>query len=171
MKKINILSVLMILTLIISFPMTAKAEEPYDVYNYDRWGEAIPSQAGYIAERSISGEDLDVGHFNAPNDIFRDKNNIFYVADSGNNRIIAVNSEFTEAVKIYDSFIMPDGSETELKNPTGIFVSEKSRLMYIADSENERVLVADTDGRVELEITKPESEIFDSKKTLSLIHI
>lgn len=165
MKKINILSVLMILTLIISFPMTAKAEEPYDVYNYDRWGEAIPSQAGYIAERSISGEDLDVGHFNAPNDIFRDKNNIFYVADSGNNRIIAVNSEFTEAVKIYDSFIMPDGSETELKNPTGIFVSEKSRLMYIADNENERVLVADTDGRVELEITKPESEIFDSKKT------
>lgn len=165
MKKINILSVLIMLTLIISLPMNAMAEEPYDVYNYDRWGEAIPSQAGYIAEKSVSGEDLDIGHFNDPNDIFRDKNNIFYIADSGNDRIVAVNSEFTKAVKIYSSFVLPDGSETELNNPTGIFVSDENKLMYIADNESGRVLVCDMDGRVTLEITKPESEIFDTKKT------
>ena len=33
----------------------AHAGEPYDVYNYDRWGEAIPSQAGYIADHTVSG--------------------------------------------------------------------------------------------------------------------
>ena len=37
---------------------SAYAGEPYQVYNYDRWGEAIPSQAGYIADRAVSGADL-----------------------------------------------------------------------------------------------------------------
>ena len=35
--------------------ISASAKEPYDVYNYDRWGEPIPSQAGYTAERAVSG--------------------------------------------------------------------------------------------------------------------
>ena len=54
--------------------LTASAREPYDVYNYDRWGEAVPSQAGYIADRSVSGYDLGVGAFESPSDIF-----FFYV--------------------------------------------------------------------------------------------
>ena len=61
----------------------ASAGEAYDVYNYDRWGEAIPSQAGYIADRSVSGNDLGVGAFESPSDIFYDHNDIFYVVDSG----------------------------------------------------------------------------------------
>ena len=82
--------------------LTASAGEPYDVYNYDRWGEAIPSQAGYIADRSVSGYDLGVGAFDTPNDIFYDHNDIFYIVDTNNNRIVAVNSEFDEVVKVYD---------------------------------------------------------------------
>ena len=93
---------------------TASAAEPYDVYNYDRWGEAIPSQAGYIADRAVSGIDLGVGAFSSPSDIFRDHNDIFYIVDGGNNRIVAVNSELTEVVKVYDSFTMPDGSPGSL---------------------------------------------------------
>ena len=43
--------------------LTVFADEPYEVYNYDTWGEAVPSQAGYLAEKSISGEDFDIEHF------------------------------------------------------------------------------------------------------------
>ncbi|MBR6069915.1 MAG: hypothetical protein IKP78_04925 [Ruminococcus sp.] len=145
--------------------LTASAREPYDVYNYDRWGEAVPSQAGYIAERSVSGYDLGVGAFESPSDIFCDHNDIFYIVDSGNNRIVAVDAEFSEAVKVYDSFTMPDGSQTKLKNPQGIFISAENDLMYIADNENARVLVCDTDGNVQREITKPTSEVYDQKRT------
>lgn len=145
--------------------LTASAREPYDVYNYDRWAEAIPSQAGYIAERSVSGYDLGVGAFESPSDIFYDHNDIFYVVDSGNNRIVAVDPDFGEAVKVYDSFTMPDGSATKLKNPQGIFISAENDLMYIADNENARVLVCDRDGNVQREITKPTSEIYDQKRT------
>ncbi|MCR5707657.1 MAG: hypothetical protein K6G82_05235 [Ruminococcus sp.] len=145
--------------------LTASAREPYDVYNYDRWGEAIPSQAGYIAERAVSGSDLGVGAFESPSDIFCDHTGTFYIVDSGNSRIVAVDSDFREAVKVYDSFTMPDGSQTKLKNPQGIFISAENDLMYIADNENARVLISGKDGRVVREITKPASEIYDQKRT------
>ncbi|MBP8594283.1 MAG: hypothetical protein KBI35_07695 [Ruminococcus sp.] len=144
---------------------TASAAEPYDVYNYDRWGEAIPSQAGYIADRAVSGIDLGVGAFSSPSDIFRDHNDIFYIVDGGNNRIVAVNSELTEVVKVYDSFTMPDGSKTTLKNPQGVYVSAENDWLYIADNENSRVLIADLEGNVIKEITKPTSEVYDQKRT------
>ncbi len=145
--------------------LTSSAREPYDVYNYDRWGEAIPSQAGYIAERAVSGYDLGVGAFESPSDIFCDHNDIFYIVDSGNDRIVAVDTDFTEAVRVYDSFTMPDGSQTRLKNPQGIFISAENDLMYIADNENARVLICDMEGTVVREITKPTSEIYDQKRT------
>ncbi len=146
-------------------PMYGNADEPYDVYNYDRWGEAVPSQAGYTAERTVSGTELGVGAFNSPSDIFCSESGTFYIADSGNNRIIATDSQLEESIGVYESFIMSDGSETKLKNPSGVYVSEKSGLIYIADTDNARILISDLEGNVEAEITKPESEIYDSKKT------
>ena len=88
---------------------SASAAEPYDSYNYDRWGEAVPSQAGFTAERSVSGYDLGVGAFDSPSDIFCDHEHIFYIADTGNNRIVAVDTDFNDTVRVYDSFTMPDG--------------------------------------------------------------
>lgn len=124
-------------------------------YNYDKWGEAVPSQAGYTAERSVTGDELGAGALSSPSDIFySDNDGLFYIADTGNNRIIAVDSDFSRAVKIYDCF--------NLKLPTGVFVSD---YIYIADSENSRILVADKNGEVVREITKPDSEIYDSQKT------
>ena len=90
---------------------------------------------------------------------------MFYIVDSGNDRIVAVDTDFSEAVKVYDSFTMPDGSATALKNPQGIFISAETDLMYIADNENARVLICDKDGNVRREITKPTSEIYDQKRT------
>lgn len=141
------------------------AAEPYDVYNYDRWGEAIPSQAGYIADRSVSGNDLGIGHFSSPADIFRDHNDIFYIVDSGNNRVVAVNSELDEVIKVYDEFTMPDGSKTTLKNPKGVYVSAENDNIYIADNENSRVLICNYDAEVIMEITKPTSEVYDQQRT------
>lgn len=141
------------------------AGKPYDSYNYDRWGEAIPSQAGYIPERTVSGYDLGIGAFDSPSDIFCSHERIFYIADTGNDRIVAISSELDEVLEIYDSFIMPDGSETTLSKPAGVFVSAENDLIYIADSENARVLIADKERYVQGEITKPDSEVYDQKKT------
>lgn len=141
------------------------AEEPYDVYNYDRWGEPIPSQAGYLANRAVSGDDLGIGHFVEPSDIYKDSLDRFYIADKGNNRIVIVDSEFENVIKILDTFKHEDGTTSTLNNPSGIFVSEETGLLYIADTDNARVIMCDLEGNVQLEYTKPTSEIFSQDLT------
>lgn len=146
-------------------PFTAAAFNPYESYSYDSRGNSVPSQAGYTAVRSVSGADLGAGSFDSPSDIFYDENGTFYIADTGNNRIVAVNGEFDGISGIYDSFVLSDGNETRLNEPSGIFVSPERNMMYIADSGNERVLVCRTDGSVVMEIRKPDSAVYDSSKT------
>lgn len=148
-----------------AFSLSASAKEPYDVYNYDRWGEAIPSQAGYIADKAVSGYDLEIGAFDTPSDIFCDHNHNFFIADTGNSRIVQTDENIEKAIKIYDKFTMPDGSETTLSKPSGVFVSAQNDLIYIADTENSRVLVSNRDAEVVMEITKPDSEVYDQQKT------
>lgn len=145
--------------------LTVFADEPYEVYNYDRWGEAIPSQAGYLAERSISGEDFDIEHFSSPNDIFKDDNDNFYLVDSGNNRIVVFDSQFNNVTKIYDTFKGLDGKDTTLNNPMGIFVDSSNGFMYIADNKNARVIKSDMDGNIISEFTKPTSEVYAQELT------
>lgn len=144
---------------------SVSADEPYDVYNYNYLGEAVPSQAGYLAERAVSGLDLGTTALNAPSDLFKDSDDYFYIVDSGNNRILKVDPDFTEVVKVYDSFTMPDGSSSPLKNPKGIYISPDTGLMYVADNENARALVSDKDGNVKMVITKPESTVYDQQLT------
>lgn len=146
-------------------PFTAAAFNPYESYSYDSRGNSVPSQAGYTAVRSVSGADLGAGSFDSPSDIFYDENGTFYIADTGNNRIVAVNGEFDGISGIYDSFVLSDGNETRLNEPSGIFVSLERNMMYIADSGNERVLVCRPDGSVVMEIKKPDSVVYDSTKT------
>ena len=153
------------LTAVSAVTFTAAADEPYDVYNYNYLGEAVPSQAGYLAERAVSGLDLGTDAFSAPSDLFRDRDDNFYVVDSGNNRIVMIDSEFQKVLRIYDRFTMPDGSATTLANPKGIYVSPDTGLMYIADNENARALVTDRDGAVQMEITKPDSTVYDQALT------
>ena len=145
--------------------MTAFADEHYDVYNYDRWEEAIPSQAGYLATRTVSGDDLGVGNFSEPSDIFRDAYDQFFIVDTKNNRIVVTNSDLTDVVMVMDTFTMEDGSTTTLKGPEGIYVSPETDLVYIADYNNSRVLVCDYDCNVQMEITKPTSELFSQELT------
>lgn len=145
--------------------LSAAAEEHYDVYNYDRWNEAIPSQAGYMAVRSVSGDDLGIGAFSEPSDIFRDTHERLFIVDTKNNRIVVTDTGLTEVEKVMEEFTMPDGSTTRLRAPEGIYISPETDLLYIADYSNSRVLVADYDGNVQLEVTKPDSELFASEMT------
>lgn len=148
-----------------SFAVTSFADEPYDVYNYNWLDEAVPSQAGYLAERAVSGQDLGTTALKTPSDMFKDSYDNFYIVDSGNNRILKIDADFSQVLKIYDTFILPDGSETKLKNPKGMYVSPDTGLIYIADNENSRALIVDADCKVQMEITKPTSTVYDQDLT------
>ncbi|MDE6833853.1 MAG: hypothetical protein K2J39_06390, partial [Ruminococcus sp.] len=55
----------------------------YTAYNYDYMGNVIPSQAGYAVEKVL------YFGMNEPQDIFFSDNN-FYIADTGNDRILVL---------------------------------------------------------------------------------
>ena len=154
-----------VLTVSSLLSLNAFADEHYDVYNYDRWEEAIPSQAGYLAVRTVSGEELGIGDFSEPSDIFRDAHDQFFIVDTKNNRLVVTNSELDEVVMVMDEFTMPDGTTTTLKAPEGVYVSPETDQIYIADYNNSRVLVCDYEGNVSLELTKPDSELFSQELT------
>ncbi len=165
LKQMTAAALAAALSLFLSGSVTAAAEEHYDVYHYDCWSEAVPSQAGYTAERAVSGQDLGVGNFSEPTDIFRDSHDRFYIVDSGNDRIVVTDAELETVEKVFDTFTMPDGSETALNSPQGVYVAPETELLYIADYDNSRVLISDYDGNVQREITKPDSELFSQELT------
>lgn len=166
LKKLRKIGVILLSAVIAStnfMCMTAAADEPYDVYNYDKWGEAVPSQAGYIAEKAVYGADLGISDFNSPSDIFIDSEKNVYITDTKNNRIVVTDAELQKKIAIYDKFILPDGSSTTLDEPMGVFVSSEKNQIYIADTLNSRILVSDLKGNVLSEITKPDSKLYNQQ--------
>ena len=57
MKKLAA-SVLAAAVSLTALAVTASADEPYTGYNYDWWGDPIPSQNGFVVDRVVDGSDL-----------------------------------------------------------------------------------------------------------------
>lgn len=62
---------------------TAFADEPYNGYSYDWWGDTVPSQNGYVVDRVVSGQDIGCGVLTSPSDLFFADDEKLYIADSG----------------------------------------------------------------------------------------
>ena len=137
--------------------ISASAEETYLGYNYDYFNgiESVPN--GYMVEKVLLQRDFGDIALNEPKDIFCRDNQI-YILDSGNNRVIVLDSRY-KVVKLIDSFTLPDGTGTSLYSPEGLFVTQNEELV-IADTENSRVLFCDLNGKITQILTKPESGIF-----------
>jgi DNA-binding beta-propeller fold protein YncE len=141
------------------------AAEKYTSYSYDRWGDSVPSQAGYTAERSITGEILGTTAMLNPSDIFIDNaTKLMYIADTGNNRILVTDLNFDKVIKTYTSFDL-NGETLSLKGPEGVFVDQYTGDLYVCDTQNSRVIKADTDGNAKLLFEKPASSIYGTDIT------
>ena len=97
--------------LALTMTVTAFADEPYTAYNYDYWDDAIPSQSAYRVEKTVTGADMGLDRLSDPSDplyisddapaklsdakdLFYDQDNdTFWVCDSGNNRILRLDTD------------------------------------------------------------------------------
>lgn len=145
--------------LMLSLSVQTQAEESFV---YDNSGNAVPSRAGYEAVRSVRGSELGCGNFSEPSDIFCDKNGEFFIADTGNDRILRIDGNFTKASAEYSSFTDEKGNKLTLSSPSGIYVSDEE-LMYIADTENSRILVSDMECNVKLVIERPNADMYENE--------
>jgi hypothetical protein len=141
----------------LSVAENSSADTAYRGYNYDAWGDAVPSPSGYEPERLLLGADIGVGNFSNPLDIYVDEAHRLYILDSGNNRIVILDDRF-ELLDVIDT-IHADGQEQALDSPSGLFVTTDG-VLYIADTNNNRVVKIDREGNLLREFFKPETELY-----------
>ncbi|MDD4297727.1 MAG: hypothetical protein PHC69_12370 [Ruminiclostridium sp.] len=144
--------------IMISIPQISAAEQvPYIGYTYDKWNVAIPSTVGYLPDAVYYGDlNLEV-RFRSPEDMYVSEDGRIFVLDTGNNRVVVLNSDFT-LNKVIETFKMSDGTDYTLFSPKGIFV--RGDLMYIADYDNMNVIVSDFEGNISLKLSKPDNPTF-----------
>ncbi len=79
-----------------------------------------------------------------------------YILDGGASKIVILDSAYT-LKNVIDSAIKDD-TVLDFKNAKGIFV-DKENYIYVADSENKRIIKLDESGKVVTLITLPESRL------------
>lgn len=145
MKRLTIL-ILMLSVFLVQFEVqadTAITNVPYQTYT-------IGSDGHYVrTANAFEGTFVLNKGFQNPEDIFI-KDNVVYVADTGNGRIYIYNIETTESSEIIHE---------SLKEPTGIFVSNNG-LIYIADATSDKVLVFNQAYELIQEIGRPTEPLF-----------
>lgn len=147
--------------LVCSTPITVRAEEGY-TYNYDYWGDVQYSPDAYSVAGVFTSADLKLeSKLNAPQGMFVNGDRV-YVCDTGNNRILELERDNTDALKLVreiDSFYGGNGVNT-FNYPTDIAVTDDGYI-YIADQNNGRILKLNQDFQYVMEIDKPTESTFD----------
>lgn len=153
----RIISILVVAVMLILDPISASAQTlPYDTYNYDYQKNVVPTPAAYVPDVVIHSTDLECGKFSSPKDMFITEDGTIYVADTGNHRIVVLNSDMT-LKRIVDAFDN-QGTQDGFNGPSGVYCSPEGDL-YIADTDNKRVVVLDAAGKLLDIIQDPKSEV------------
>ncbi|MCR5154891.1 MAG: gluconolactonase [Lachnospiraceae bacterium] len=167
MKKKKLIAALcFLLTLVMVTAFTGEIEVgaitslPYDSYNYDYRENIHYTPAPYEPAGMVVGTELyyngeSIGALKTPQDICKSPDGNIYVADTGNNRVVVLDSTLTKVVDVITSF-NNNGNEDTFSQPYGVAVSEKGNL-YVADNLNKRVVVLDKDKNVILIVENPQS--------------
>lgn len=130
-----------------------QANTPYTTYTVNGYGEYIETQTAYLPVRSIRL--IDELSFSTASDMQITDDNIMYIADTGNKRIIVSDLE-GNLIRVVGEGI--------LGSPTGIFITEDHTL-YVADEVNEHVYVFSDSGELITEYGKPDHPLFGDTAT------
>lgn len=158
------LASLMFLTCFENFTVSAATDAPYNGYYYDQWGESRPSPNGYNSVASLTAKEFGIDDFGTVNDLVSDKSGNLYILDSDKSLIYKSDKDLKNVETIT---ILKDGEVVSFKGANGFTVSDNEGVLkiYIADTENQRILVADNSGTVERIILKPETDLIDDEQT------
>ncbi|MDR2559154.1 MAG: hypothetical protein LBC86_06395 [Oscillospiraceae bacterium] len=131
-------------------------------YNYSFWGEEIAMPDAYYVAATITGHDFGIENFSNPQGLFIRDNRI-YICDTDNNRIVLL--EYEENTDSYNlirvvEYTMINGQQSFFSRPHDLFENRNGEI-YIADTENNRVLRLDNDFNYINSILKPYDRSYD----------
>jgi DNA-binding beta-propeller fold protein YncE len=149
---------LILFSVVLMFPVRLSAEPANYTYNYDFWDEQVSSPDAYRVGAYILGSALGIGSFRDPQGLFIRGDRI-YICDSGNNRIVLLRAlaDGGYAVAAVVSSVRINGVESAFNYPMDIFEA-RNGFLYIADTENRRILKLDRDWNYVSSILKPDDQ-------------
>jgi len=158
MSKRIITSLMILLVVVTCAPLEMRAADtvPYDTYTYDYWEFIVFTPAPYVPGETISGVTLDIGAFNDPQGIFIAHDDVVYVADTGNNRIVVLEPDLYTVREVITTFDN-EGRADSFNKPRGVAVTTDG-IVYVADTENRRVIALDGLEVIKT-IANPQSEM------------
>ena len=168
-KVVSFLLVLILLSVSAAFAddSDSKKEDGFSTsysYTYDYWGDVQMAPDPYRVETVIDSttlgiENLDGKRISKPQGIFVRNSDVFIV-DTGNNRILQISYKngTAELTRIIEE--ISDAEPATFKTPMDVYVDEDYNI-YIADQDNNRVLMADKDLHLVKQFTKPSDATFN----------
>lgn len=157
-------AVLAVIVCLAAMARPAYAGQPAEVqssnfksYTYSFYGVPVESPDPYTVEALLTGVDSDMGAFNNLQDLYVSDDGSLFVADTNNDRIVEIDSEF-RFVRAFEGAIQEDGGVANFNKPLGVFV-DKDNTIYIADTENARIVQMSRAGNLIRIIGKPTGEI------------
>ena len=176
-KKLKLILSLLVLsvTAFSNFFITdASQMSTYTTYTYDTDGNAVDSPEAYKFSNEYTGADFGVGDLKSPSDIFIDASKNIYITDSGNNRIVILNSDFSLKKVLVDFYsVQEEGAENSIEtfsSPSSVFVDNKNHI-YVADTDNNRIVEFDENYNCIRTIVRPNTDILDDDYVFSPISI
>lgn len=158
-KKLSAFLVLIIVFSILILPVSAKKVEfsPYSGYEYNSDKESVAAPITYVYNRTISYKDLGIESPITEASDFLFLNDVLYVLDSSNGRIIELNKDLSLR-RVRENFTDKDGNSVSFLESQGFTVS-KDGYIYVSDTKNTRILVFNDDNELVKEILKPETSL------------
>ncbi|MFF2910698.1 gluconolactonase [Paenibacillus sp. NPDC057934] len=143
---------------LLASPLQAGAA-PYEGYSYSYWGDSVSTPNAYTPAGTIDGTEQGIGKLLEPSDMYVAEDGLLYVLDAGNGRIVVFDQDW-RVVREIRGFVQ-DGQKEKFNNPQGIFVTKHNHI-YIADTENRRVVELTGEGEFVRVIGAPKSEVIRS---------
>jgi DNA-binding beta-propeller fold protein YncE len=143
MKRLTIV----LLFIIVVFVLTntpVQAESPYTTWAWGPGGFLVMTQDAYTPFAEI---DVEVS---GAEDMFVTAEGVVYIADTGNGRIVKLDSNFN---------VEATYGEDVLEGPTGVHV-DGDGVMYVADAGQDSIFILNPDGSVENSFGRPTEPLF-----------
>ncbi len=179
-KITKVLIVGLVLIMLIG-TISASAITPYTTYTYSVDGKMQRSPDAYTPVKVIDSKDLSASlaadggasanakYLYGPSgvgqkfiglkgvkDIFVDNLGHLYIANTGNNQIVATDEKFNVRLVI-GTFTNKFGVQDSLNSPSGLYVNEDE--IFVADTGNSRIVVFDKLGNFVDIVPEPASEV------------
>ncbi len=148
MKRIKILLILLITLIMTGMPVAAAfaSQATSYTYTFDQRGYWMRTQDAYLPDKTITNLGL-----SAPDDLFVDQDNMLYIADSQNRRVVkySIDTDTVAGILTYEGFL----------NPRGVFVTKEGTI-YVADPSAKAVFIFDRSFHFINSITRPDTPSF-----------